>query len=46
MVSKWMPNGNINQFVETHPDANRFDLVRFPFRFLASQLLADGYIIP
>ena len=28
MVSKWMANGNINQFVETHKGANRFQLVR------------------
>ena len=27
MVSEWMPNGNINQFVETHWGANRFELV-------------------
>ena len=27
MVSEWMANGNINQFVEAHPDANRFELV-------------------
>ena len=35
MVSEWMPDGNINQFVKTHWDANRFDLVRSPFTFLA-----------
>ena len=29
MVSEWMPNGNINQFVKAHRDANRFDLVSF-----------------
>ena len=36
MVSEWMPNGNIKQFVETHQAANRFDLVCFLYRFLAS----------
>ena len=30
MVSEWMPNGNINQFVKARPDANRFKLVGFP----------------
>ena len=30
MVSAWMPNGNINQFVREHQDANRFELVGFP----------------
>ena len=29
MVSEWMANGNINQFVRAHQDANRFELVRF-----------------
>jgi len=28
MVSEWMPNGNINEFVKAHPDANRLELVR------------------
>jgi len=27
MVSEWMVNGNINEFVEAHRDANRFELV-------------------
>jgi len=27
MVSEWMINGNINEFVEAHTDANRFELV-------------------
>jgi len=31
MVSKWMTDGNINAFVEAHPDADRFDLVGSPF---------------
>ena len=43
MVSEWMPNGNINQFVKTHWDANRFDLVCSPFR---SYLVFNGYAIP
>ena len=28
MVSEWMVNGNINEFVKVHRDANRFKLVR------------------
>lgn len=28
MVSEWMENGNINQFVKAHPDADRLKLVR------------------
>ena len=28
MVSEWMVNGTINEFVKTHRDTNRFKLVR------------------
>jgi hypothetical protein len=27
MISDWMVNGNINDFVRAHPDANRLGLV-------------------
>ena len=29
MVSEWMVNGNINEFIGAHRDANRFELVGF-----------------
>ena len=29
MISDWMVNGNINDFVKAHPDANRLELVGF-----------------
>ena len=29
MVSEWMADGNINEFVKAHRDANRFELVGF-----------------
>ena len=29
MVSEWMENGNINEFVKTHTNANRLELVCF-----------------
>ena len=29
MVSRWMENGNINEFVEANPDADRLQLVCF-----------------
>ena len=32
MVSDWMVNGNINDFVRAHPDANRLELVGLPFK--------------
>lgn len=30
MVSEWMENGNINEFVKENPDANLLELVSFP----------------
>ena len=30
MLSKWMPNGNINEFVEAYPEVDRHRLVRPP----------------
>ena len=29
MLSEWMANGNINEFVDSHEDVNRWALVRF-----------------
>lgn len=31
MVSEWMDNGHINDFVEAHPEVDRFKLVGPPF---------------
>ena len=39
MVSEWMVNGNINEFVEAYPDANRLGLVRFLFKLLPPPFL-------
>ena len=36
MMSEWMTNGNINDFVKARPDANRLELVGFPFNVLPS----------
>ena len=42
MVSEWMVNGNINEFVEAYPDTDRLGLVSFLFRVLSSlAVLAD-----
>jgi len=46
MVSEWMPNGNVNQFVAAHQDANRFELVRFPFELLYPSHVADDCVAP
>ena len=29
IVSEWMPNGDINQFVKTRVDVNRYELVSY-----------------
>ena len=31
MISEWMVNGNINEFVKTNPGENRLKLVRISF---------------
>ena len=36
MVSDWMVNGNITDFVKAHPDANRINLVSYPLKALSS----------
>jgi len=46
MVSEWMMNGNINQFVTTHRDANRFELVSSPSKLLRSPFGIDGRAAP
>ena len=38
MVSEWMPNGNIKQYVKAHPDENRFELVSLMSWSLPSSL--------
>jgi hypothetical protein len=38
MVSDWMVNGNINEFVKAHPDVNRLDLVSLSFKASLSSL--------
>ena len=32
MVTEWMANGNINEFLRARPDADRLGLVRFTFK--------------
>jgi len=33
-ISKWMTNGNIDEFVKAHPDADRLKLVCLSFKVL------------
>jgi len=46
MVSEWMSNGNINEFVAAHRDANRFELVRPPFELLCPSPVANSCEVP
>jgi len=39
MVSEWMWNGNINEFVKANSDVNRLKLVGFSFRDLCTSLI-------
>ena len=39
MISDWMDNGNINDFVKAHPDADRPGLVSFLFEILPASPL-------
>jgi len=41
MISVWMPNGDIREFVRTNMDVNRFKLVRFLYRILLHSLLTQ-----
>ena len=44
MVSEWMENGDINEFIKAHEDVNRFELVGFvPAVFHAP--FADNFIL-
>ena len=38
MISDWMANGNINNFVKVHPDVDRLELVSFSFKASLSSL--------
>jgi len=46
MVSEWITNGNINQFVTAHRDANRFELVGFPSKLLRFPFVIDRCVAP
>ena len=45
MVSGWMANGNINEFVTAHRAANRFELVSSPFNLPALSCIIDPHTI-
>jgi len=42
MVSGWMANGNVNEFVKVHRDVNRFELVSPPSKILTPSSTADN----
>jgi len=39
MVTEWMINGDVNEFVKANKDADRLGLVRFPFQVVLFHLL-------
>ena len=43
MVSEWMVNGNINQFVRKHKDVNRFEPVGSQFYCRSRSLTVIPY---
>ena len=43
MVSGWMANGNINEFVKAHREANRFKLVSSLSKLLTPSFSVDNY---
>ena len=45
MISDWMTNGNIHDFMKVRPDANRLELVGFCLTTPASSSLTVGYLI-
>ena len=45
MVSKWMPNGNIKQFLRERQTINRFELVSLRVGFLAPSFLVNERIL-
>jgi len=42
MASEWMDNGNINEFIKVHQDANRFELV-WSYSRCPTATVADNY---
>jgi hypothetical protein len=46
MMSEWMSNGNINEFVTAHQDANWFELVGCPFKLWQPSPVVANYVVP
>ena len=44
MVYQWISNGNINEFLETCQDANRFELVSPQLKFPPPSFLANDRV--
>lgn len=42
MVSEWMTNGNINEFIKMHPNVNLFELVGL-VSFLMTPVVDDRF---
>ena len=42
MVSRWMENGNINEFIKANPEADRLELVGPPLQHHCPRLVTIG----
>ena len=45
MVSEWMEDGNINEFIRNNPDVNRTELVCTLFEFCGSSTDVVSWLI-
>ena len=45
MVSEWMANGNVNEFIKLHSEVNRFKLVRPYFYRISNLSLTESFPI-
>ena len=44
MVSEWMTNGNIREFIVANPGVNLFELVSFQFRLVESSFAINHWL--
>ena len=45
LISEWMPSGNLTDYVEKHPDANKHDLVGVPLQVFDSLTPTASYVM-
>ena len=45
LISEWMPGGNLTDYVERRPDANKHDLVGVPLQVFDTLTPTASYVI-